>query len=376
MLRVTHAVLHIFDVDTGEVQISERELDLEERRTRSYVQRMLRRMVTSPDNRTGSFSAGSNLAPELQRYFQGQRSLVDLSSDVARTTWEQLRRSEDADPSDLLVADFTDTEAASSGAPDAPGEKDDPFEAPFDEDAPGSAPVSPAGEKDDPEDRERRFFAVAILPRRKSYQHELSVWDGKPGADLMQVDATLPNPTQKVSTYALVDAQSMEVFFKDEGVQIGGQLVHVLTDELLRCSSKPGPREVVDTVVRIAGEVAEQLGRNPAVAMAETKDYVSHSAEQEARVTPAEVGEHIFADEPELAERFEEALGAEELPEEVPMRPSVARRLAKSHRIRTDTGIDITFPSAYAADQHFIEFSRTEDGTIEIRIRAQSIENR
>lgn len=129
-------------------------------------------------------------------------------------------------------------------------------------------------------------------------------------------------------------------------------------------------------MVRIAGDIAEQYGRSAAVAMADAKDYVSHSVQQEERLTPAEVGAHVFPEEPELAERFEDAVSAERLPEEVTMRPSVANRLAKSHRIRTDTGIDITFPSAYAADQHFIEFDREADGGIVIRIHAASIENR
>ena len=92
--------------------------------------------------------------------------------------------------------------------------------------------------------------------------------------------------------------------------------------------------------------------------------------------TDVKVGKVNVDEEPELAERFEDAVSAERLPEEVTMRPSVANRLAKSHRIRTDTGIDITFPSAYAADQHFIEFDREADGGIVIRIHAASIENR
>ena len=66
-----------------------------------------------------------------------------------------------------------------------------------------------------------------------------------------------------------------------------------------------------------------------------------------------------------------------ELPEEVFVRRAAARRLTKSHRIRTDTGIDITFPSEYSTSPDYLAFRREEDGTMSILIRnVGSIENR
>lgn len=365
MIKVLHAVLHAFDLDTGECQFSERELDVTEQPARSYTQRMLRRAVQSPENRCGAFAGPNAFADEVGRYLQGQRGFVDLSCDIARTLWEQLRTSEDAVPRDLLVADFTDTEAA--GAAKAAADDED-----------GTTAADPAsGDADaDIEDRTRRFFAVMLLPRKKAYMHETTAVGGMQVNDLLVTDAVIPGPTQKVTMYAVVDPAAGTVVFQDGGVTIAGREAHIIEDTLLKCEATASPREVVDTVVRIAGDIAEQYGRSAAVAMADAKDYVSHSVQQEERLTPAEVGAHVFPEEPELAERFEDAVSAERLPEEVTMRPSVANRLAKSHRIRTDTGIDITFPSAYAADQHFIEFDREADGGIVIRIHAASIENR
>lgn len=366
MIKVLHAVLHAFDLDTGECQLSERELDVAEQPARSYTQRMLRRAVQSPESRCGSFEGPNAFADEVGRYLQGQRGFVDLSCDIARTLWEQLRTSEDAAPRDLLVADFTDTEAA--GSAKAAGDGDGTT-------APGPEDGDTAADAD-VEDRTRRLFAVMLLPRKKAYMHETTAVGGMQVNDLLVTDAVIPGPTQKVTTYAVVDPAAGTVVFQDGGVTIAGREAHIIEDTLLKCEATASPREVVDTVVRIAGDIAEQYGRSAAVAMADAKDYVSHSVQQEERLTPSEVGAHVFPEEPELAERFEDAVSAERLPEEVTMRPSVANRLAKSHRIRTDTGIDITFPSAYAADQHFIEFDREADGGIVIRIHAASIENR
>ena len=109
MIRINHAVLHAFDFEVGECDLSERELDLDVRQTKSYVTRMARKTVGNPESKHGEFAEGSNFAGELERYLHGQRDFLDLSADVARFFYEELRKSEDAGQCDLLVTDFVDT---------------------------------------------------------------------------------------------------------------------------------------------------------------------------------------------------------------------------------------------------------------------------
>ena len=55
----------------------------------------------------------------------------------------------------------------------------------------------------------------------------------------------------------------------------------------------------------------------------------------------------------------------------------MAQRVAKNHKIRTDTGIEITFPSEFAHNSDFIEFVSTPNGLIQIELKnIGSIENR
>ena len=51
MLRVTKAILHVFDFETGTKYFSQSTLDLEDRQTKSYVQRRLRKITANPDSR-------------------------------------------------------------------------------------------------------------------------------------------------------------------------------------------------------------------------------------------------------------------------------------------------------------------------------------
>ena len=71
------------------------------------------------------------------------------------------------------------------------------------------------------------------------------------------------------------------------------------------------------------------------------------------------------------------ALLIEALPERVVVEKNVAKRVAKSHKIRTDTGIDIAFPAEYGENPDFIEFVSGPNGLINIELKnIGHIENR
>ena len=113
MLNVDRAILHVFDFDSGSTYFSERPLDLDVRSTKSFVQRHLRKISSNAESRHGSFAPDSGFAVELQRYLAGEREFVEFSVEIAQWFWEELRRAEDLEQCDLLVADFTDTDVAS-----------------------------------------------------------------------------------------------------------------------------------------------------------------------------------------------------------------------------------------------------------------------
>lgn len=343
MLNVDRAILHVFDFDSGSTYFSERPLDLDVRSTKSFVQRHLRKISSNAESRHGAFAADSGFAVELQRYLAGEREFVEFSVEIAQWFWEELRRAEDLEQCDLLVADFTDTDAASG--------EDVEFEG----------------------DAGRRFFAIELLPRRQAFVHEV---EGDANG-ISRVDATLPNPSQKVASYVLVDAATGTIDFHDKERSVGGTSVMVIPERFLQCTSEASSHEVIDEVSVIVRDVAEEFGLEPAVEVGRAKACVARAADVEESFSPAEVGRTVFAERPDVAERFEERVRAASLPEEAPVRRGVANRLTKSHKIRTDTGVEITFPSELAERPGYLDFSTDAEGRITITVgNVARIENR
>ena len=58
-----------------------------------------------------------------------------------------------------------------------------------------------------------------------------------------------------------------------------------------------------------------------------------------------------------------------QLPDQVPVQQDFARRTGKTHKIKTDTGIEITFPSEYIDNSDYIQFINNPDGTLSIELK-------
>ena len=351
MLKVSQAILHVFDFESGSKYYSDQPLDLESRATRSYVQRRLRRIVANAESKHGEFSPESGFAGELEHYLGGGTDFVSFSTQIAQWFWEELRRAEELEQVDLLVADFIDTDAVPVDANSTDAEVDAAFDGP----------------------EGKRFFAVVLLPRKQSFVHEI----GGGANEILRMDTALPNPTAKIDTYVLVDCDSFAIDFHDKERSIGGETIQILPDKFLQCTAAASTQQVFTEVSEIVQDVAEEYGLTPAVEVGRAKAAVAQQADRDEVVTPAEIGRVVFEDRPDVQQVFEERVREAKLPEEAPVRRGVANRLAKNHKIKTDTGIEITFPSDLADKPGYLDFATGADGTISITIgNVAHIENK
>lgn len=351
MLKVSQAILHVFDFETGSKYYSEAPLDLENRPTKSYVQRRLRKIVGNAESNHGEFAEDSGFADELEHYLMGGAEFQGFSVQIAEWFWEELRRAEELEQVDLLVADFIDTDAVPVDANSTDAEVDAAFDGP----------------------EGKRFFAVVLLPRKQSFVHEI----GGGANEILRMDTALPNPTAKIDTYVLVDCDSFAIDFHDKERSIGGETIQILPDKFLQCTAAASTQQVFTEVSEIVQDVAEEYGLTPAVEVGRAKAAVAQQADREEVVAPAEIGRVVFEDRPDVQQVFEERVREAKLPEEAPVRRGVANRLAKNHKIKTDTGIEITFPSDLADKPGYLDFATGADGTISITIgNVAHIENK
>ena len=366
MFKINHAVLHVFDFVSCVNVFSEDELDLTNKNVKSYVMRIARHALGGMDNRRGEFFPDSGFAAELSAYFKGERDFVDLSVQVAQFMSEELGRMENPSSCDLLVVDFEDQEKP----PAMPPLADDATEEEI-------AAATAAAEAAAYNARSEHYFGMLLLESKPAFMHE--VGRGEDGATRNNIErhhAILPNPSQKIASFALVNARTMVVQFVDKPRQIAGEERWLIPDGLLQCSNEASSKELFDTTMGLVEEVAEEFGVNSAVAMGRAKAYLAENADDSDEVPFDEFVDEVFDDEGPRR-RFEQAAADEQLGDRVHMERDVAKRVSRNHKIVTDTGIVLTFPAEYSHNTELIEFKSAPNGLIQIELKnIGSIENR
>ena len=322
-MKINHAILHILDFDSAVNVMSQRELDIESRTVRNFVTTHLRRARTSADNKRATFAENSAFGGELKGYFFGEREFVDLSQQIAEFISSELTKAEKAESTDVLVA-------------------------------------------------------VMLLGSKQAFMHEVGREEGEVRNDIARHYAILPNPSQKVPSYAIVRASTMEIGYVDKKRKIAGEDRMLIPDGLLQCDTGVSGKEVIDTVTRVVEEVAEEHGANTAVALAKVKAAVAEKVEDDEELPPWDIVDEVFEDEPVIKESVRAALTEEKVPERVPVeRKQVERATVRNHKIRTDTGIEISFPAEMGSNSEYIEFVNEPNGLISIELKnIGSIENR
>ena len=139
--------------------------------------------------------------------------------------------------------------------------------------------------------------------------------------------------------------------------------------EVLGCTSGKSSEEVLKTLTKITEQVAEEHEENPALMVSRVKNYLRQTTESSPSVTTEDLSSHVFSESEELKTAFEKRAEEEEIPEEVVLPKTAAVRKLKNQRIRTDTGIELTFPTEYFSSPDFIEFTNHPDGTISIELK-------
>ena len=326
-MNINHAILHIFDAQSAVTVFSEAELEFDTRAVKSFVTKHLKRSRNAADNHPGSFTQESAFAAELKRYFFGERTFIDLSQQIAEFLCEQLSHAEKPSSADILVADFED-------------------------------------------DEETRWFAILIMESRMAFMHEVANDAGTVAAKIARHHAILPAPTQKIASYALVRSRDLAILYQDKPRTIMGADTQLIVDGLLQCTTGTSAKEVIDTVTRAVAEAAEEHGANAAVALAATKAAMVEQVEVDEELPPWDIVDEVFAEEPALQATVRQKLEEEHVPERVSVERAHAERPSvRSQKIRTDTGIEITFPVEMSKNSEYIAFKNEPNGLISIELK-------
>lgn len=325
-MMIHRAILHILDFNTNMCILSQKELDFSSDIVYEYVDKRISRILNDASQQTGAFYATSQYQVLLQQFLHEEIDFTAFAAQTARSLFDILSHCDVPESLDLLVVDFQDEE-------------------------------------------DQRQIGILVLNNKTAYTHQILDEDGAVYNKLIKHYAILPGTSQKAAAYALIQCQNYQVRFLDTKRQMNGEDVYILPDKLLQCTAVISAKEAVKIVSKIAVKVAEDHGSSTVEALSKAKNYLAENAETADTFSPQELGKDIFAHSQTMQQEFKEQLQEAKMPADVAIQKEFARRTGRSHKIKTDTGIEITFPSEYVENTDYIQFINNPDGTISIELK-------
>lgn len=322
---INKSILHIMNFSNELCVFSQTEMEnLADEDIYSFIAKHIEKVCNDAAQQTGSIFRDSEFRANMEKYCIGENSLVGFSVYIAEKLYERIAISDKKESADLLVADFSNE----------------------------------YGE----------YIAILMLENRTAYTHHVDKSNGDIKNEIIRHYGIMPSATQKIDVFALINKRDYTVSFRDKKRFIEEQDVYVL-QELLQCSAKISAKEAIKTISKVTKKAAEEAGVNPAIAISKVKNYIAENAEISTSISPVELGREVFADSDVMQSRFEEHVTVAELPQEITVDKKLAVRTGRSHKIKTDTGIEITFPADYFQNHDYLEFINNPDGTISIAIK-------
>ncbi|MEY8298315.1 MAG: nucleoid-associated protein [Emergencia timonensis] len=322
---IKKAILHILDFNSDVCVFSQKELDITDYGTGEFIEKHLTKIVEDSAKKEGEFLEYSVFKQSLERYVSGGSDFTEFSTGAGTLLYDQISQADEPESMDFLVCQFTD-------------------------------------ENDE-------YIGLLLLPNKTAYTHQVESGDDGVANKIIRYFTLLPNTSQKISCYAIVSMKDYKVSLCDKKREINGEAVEVLPDKVLQCTFQPSARETVRMIKKITSEVADEYGANSAIAVSRAKNCIIENSEQNVPFTPSDLCEEVFYDNEVMKKTFKQKAMEVDIPAKISVENPKVVKSIRSHKIKTDTGIEIKIPTDYLENSKYVEFINNPDGTISIQLK-------
>ena len=325
VIAINKAILHILDFNSNITVFSEAELELGSSSVATFLMKHVEKSYCDQNLKPGKFSPTSKFKAQLLAYGNGELSFVDFSVHIANLMYEAIAKSDKLISADLLVCDLTIN-----------------------------------GEQ---------VLALLKCNNRIGFTHQVTQEETGIRNTIINHYAILPNPSQKLDEYAFVGVQSSDIHFVDKKCSIDGQDVFVLSDVILECSSRVSPKDTIGLVSSITRNVAERHGENTAIAVSKAKTFILENTEVSEYLDPVELGKEVFAASPLMQQEYMQEVDQAGIAGAIKIDKGLAVRTGRTHKIKTDIGLEISIPIDYFQNKDYVDFFNNPDGTLSIELK-------
>ena len=324
MIIIDKAILHILDFNSGMTVYSDEELTVQDS-IETFLLKHIEKSWGSQEAKPGTFYDDSSFQKLLEEYISGEMSFVPFSKAITHVLEDAFTHAEEMASADVIVADVR---------------------------------------IDD-----QRQIAVFKSNSHVGYTHQVNQTEKGIKNEIINHYSIMPNLTQKMEEFAFIDAGTKAVSVSSKKYTIDGNSIYVFPEILLECSLAPSPKEAIKNLSKTAAKVAEAYGQDKVSTEAAVKSYVAENMQESDELDLLEAGKELFPENAAMQADFDTAIKDAGFTEPVKMDQEATMKKVCKHKLKTDTGIELTIPTDYFDNTEYIEFNNNDDGTLSITLK-------
>ena len=324
MIIIDKAILHILDFNSGMTVYSDEPLTVQDS-IETFLLKHIEKAWGSQDAKPGTFYDDSHCRELLGQYLSGDMAFVPFSKELTKKLEEAFVHAEEMASADVIVADVRIDDV--------------------------------------------RQIVIFKSNSHIGYTHQVNQTEAGIKNEIINHYSIMPNLSQKMEEFAFINTATQAVSVTAKKYTIDGNSILVLPEILLECSLTPSPKEAIKNLSKTAAKVAEAYGQDKVATEAAVKSYVTENMQNTDELDLVEAGKEIFKENPSMQADFDNAIKEAGFTEPVKMDQEATLKKMCKHKLKTDTGIELTIPSEYFDDTEFMEFHNNEDGTLSIMLK-------
>ena len=324
MIIIDKAILHILDFNSGMTVYSDEELTIQDS-IETFLLKHIEKSWGSQEAKPGTFYDDSSFQKMMDEYLAGDMSFVPFSKAVTHMLEDAFTHAEEMASADVIVADVR---------------------------------------IDD-----QRQIAVFKSNSHIGYTHQVNQTENGIKNEIINHYSIMPNLTQKMDEFAFINTETKAISVNSKKYTIDGNSIYVFPEILLECSLAPSPKEAIKNLSKTAAKVAEAYGQDKVSTEAAVKSYVAENMQESNELDLVDAGKEIFRENPAMQADFDNAIKDAGFTEPVKMDQEATIKKVCKHKLKTDTGIELTIPTDYFDNTEYVEFNNNDDGTLSITLK-------
>ncbi len=324
-ITVKRAVLHVLDINAGMPVLSRGELEITGELS-DYLGNQLDKMLEDPNVKNAAFTEDSGIFNLCKLLNDNDDDFLPITSDAANKLFILMQRHIDI-PSADLVCCLLEINGA-------------------------------------------RHLGIVKLNYKAGFTHWVN--NSREGSinTIIRHKTLLPQEGQKLEECALINLSDFSLKLLEKQYEINGENEFYLAKYYLQCSCQLSDNAKLKILDKVTKSINKKYFDEDFEKAIKVKKAVTESFDETSSIQIDRIADQVFEKDIGIRHEYVEEIAKAGLNEkEIAIPDRLIEKKFKTHKIKTDTGIEIDFPLEYAGKSDKIEFVNNSDGTISIIIK-------